>query len=123
VIGRGEVARSGRGQKQTVRRARHAKCALPQRIKRPRGHTAPRAIMPAEAASFDKLDSPAARPIRALPVTEIEPDPAEALIRRLAADRLRDLRDDGVTLAYVARMYGVEAALLERLQSELVPTR
>jgi hypothetical protein len=63
------------------------------------------------------------RPIRALPVTEIEPDPAELLIRRLAADHLRELRDDGVTLGYVARMYGVDPALIERLQAELVPTR
>ena len=78
--------------------------------------------MHAEAPLLSTRDA-ASRPIRALPVNDIEPDPAEALIRRLAADRLRDLRDDGVTLAYVARMYGVEAALLERLQSELVPTR
>jgi len=78
--------------------------------------------MHAEAPLLSTRDT-APRPIRALPVTDIEPDPAEVLIRRLAADRLRDLRDDGVTLGYVARMYGVEAALLERLQSELVPTR
>ncbi|HEX6751503.1 MAG TPA: hypothetical protein VF092_29695 [Longimicrobium sp.] len=79
--------------------------------------------MPLEAPLLNALEAAAPRPIRALPVTEPEPDPAEALIRRLAADRLRDLRDDGVTLAYVARMYGVDAALMERLQAELVPTR
>ena len=78
--------------------------------------------MHAEAPLLNARET-AARPIRALPVNDIEPDPAEALIRRMAADRLRDLRDDGVTLGYVARMYGVEAALLERLQSELIPTR
>jgi hypothetical protein len=78
--------------------------------------------MHAEAPLLESTPAPA-RPIRALPVTEIEPDPAEALIRRLAADHLRELRDDGVTLGYVARMYGVEPALVERLHSELVPTR
>jgi hypothetical protein len=78
--------------------------------------------MHAEAPLLSTRDT-AARPIRALPVNDIESDPAEALIRRLAADRLRDLRDDGVTAGYVARMYGVDPALLERLQSELVPTR
>jgi hypothetical protein len=79
--------------------------------------------MPSEAPLLNALEAAPPRPIRALPVHEIEPDPAEALIRRLAADRLRDLRDDGVTLAYVARMYGVEAALIERMQGELVPSR
>jgi hypothetical protein len=79
--------------------------------------------MHAEAPLLNALDTAAPRPMRALPVHEAEPDPAEALIRRLAADRLRDLRDDGVTTAYVARMYGVEPALMERLQAELVPSR
>ena len=41
------------------------------------------------------------------------------LIRRLAADRLRDLRDDGVTVAYLARMYGVEQGLLEEVINSL----
>lgn len=53
-------------------------------------------------------------------------DVAEARIRlilQLAADRLRELRDDGVTLAYVARMYGVATEEMERLQAELVPAR
>ena len=79
--------------------------------------------MPAEAPLLNALEASAPRPIRALPVHESEPDPGEALIRRLAADRLRDLRDDGVTVAYVARMYGVEPALMERLQADLVPSR
>jgi hypothetical protein len=80
--------------------------------------------MHAEAPLLPTLEATApARPIRALPVNEIEPDPAETLIRRLAADHLRELRDDGVTLGYVARMYGVEPALIERLQGELIPTR
>jgi hypothetical protein len=78
--------------------------------------------MPSEAHLLSAVEA-APRPIRALPVTTVEPDPTEALIRRLAADRLRDLRDDGVTMAYVARMYGVETTLIERLQGELVPSR
>lgn len=53
----------------------------------------------------------------------IEADPAaEArarLLRRLAADRLRDLRDDGVTISYVARMYGVELAQMEEVFSDV----
>lgn len=80
----------------------------------------------AEPAALEIATTPVppARTIVALPVE----DPAvrearEALIRRLAADRLRDLRDDGVTLAYVARMYGVESAALERLESDLAPSR
>lgn len=82
--------------------------------------------MHAEAPLLDTRDTTAtARPIRALPLNQIEPEPnpAEVLIRRLAADHLRELRDDGVTVGYVARMYGVEPALIERLQGELVPTR
>jgi hypothetical protein len=37
------------------------------------------------------------------------------LLRRLAADRLRDLRDDGVTVSYMARMYGVELGMMEEM--------
>ena len=52
-----------------------------------------------------------------------EPDPREvaraALLRRLAIDRLRDLRDDGVTTAYVARMYGVDRTELAEVMAEL----
>jgi hypothetical protein len=47
----------------------------------------------------------------------------EALIRRLAADRIRELRDDGVTLGYVARIYQVEPDLLESVFAELVEGR
>lgn len=43
------------------------------------------------------------------------------LLAKLAADRLRELRDDGVTLGYIARMYDVEPESLERLYGELVP--
>jgi hypothetical protein len=62
------------------------------------------------------------RGIRVLPVEPpAERERRERLVQRLAADRLRDLRDDGVTTAYMARMYGVEPELIERLQAELVP--
>ena len=63
------------------------------------------------------------RPIRVLPVDSADNAQREALIHRLAADRLRDLRDDGVTMAYVARMYEVDAGLLQRVLADLVPTR
>jgi hypothetical protein len=63
---------------------------------------------------------------QAATVTPIRPLPVDAdgtararLLRRLAADRLRDLRDDGVTLAYVARMYGVDPDLMEEMASTL----
>ena len=59
-------------------------------------------------------------PIRPFP---IDTDPADAararLLRRLACDRLRDLRDDGVTVAYMARMYDVEQGLLEEMVNAL----
>jgi hypothetical protein len=46
------------------------------------------------------------------------------LIRLLAADRIRDLRDDGVTDAYIARMYEVdEEALATVIRDELPLTR
>jgi hypothetical protein len=68
--------------------------------------------------------TPDARPLRVLPPENAEARAAhDALIQRLAADRIRDLRDDGVTLAYVARMYGVDPGLLERISSELLPSR
>jgi len=57
-------------------------------------------------------------PIRPLPFGDDDSDRAR-LLRRLAADRLRDLRDDGVTLAYMARMYGVEPELMEEMVGAL----
>jgi hypothetical protein len=79
----------------------------------------------AESAYAAPAATPAARPIRALPIEEVEeiPDPRETVIRRRAADRLRDLRDDGLTLAYAARMYGIDAAEMEALEAELLPWR
>ena len=47
----------------------------------------------------------------------------ELLIHRLAADHLRELRDDGVTVAYIARMYGVTPTDIEELGAELLPLR
>jgi hypothetical protein len=78
----------------------------------------------AEAAYAAPASTPAPRPIRALPIEEVEvPDPRELVIRRLAADRLRDLRDDGLTLAYAARMYGIDSAEMEALEADLLPWR
>ena len=77
-----------------------------------------------DAAYAAPTASPAPRPIRALPVDEVEaPDPLEGVIRRLAADRLRDLRDDGLTLAYAARMYGLDPSEMAALEAELLPWR
>jgi hypothetical protein len=77
-----------------------------------------------EAAHTAPAATPAPRPIRVLPVDEVEaPDPREMVIRRLAADRLRDLRDDGLTLAYAARMYGIDTAEMEALEADLLPWR
>jgi hypothetical protein len=78
----------------------------------------------AKAAYGAPSATPATRPIRALPKAEAEAaDPREQVIRRLAADRLRDLRDDGLTLAYAARMYGIEAVEMEALEADLLPWR
>jgi hypothetical protein len=78
----------------------------------------------AEAAYTAPAATPAPRPIRVLPVVEEEVrDLRELVIRRLAADRLRDLRDDGLTLAYAARMYGIDAAEMEALEADLLPSR
>jgi hypothetical protein len=68
-------------------------------------------------------DAPLELPaLRVLPAADPMESLREELIRRLAADRLRDLRDDGVTRGYVARMYGVEPELMESVASELLPS-
>jgi hypothetical protein len=80
---------------------------------------------PALPAAFPHRDGRTTdlRPIRVLPAQDAARREArEALLRRLAADRLRDLRDDGVTTAYVARMYGVERELLEEAMDEVLPS-
>jgi hypothetical protein len=61
-------------------------------------------------------------PIRPFPIDGDGVDAVRAgLLRRLAGDRLRDLRDDGVTVGYMARMYGVEQGLMEEMISALGP--
>jgi nucleotidyltransferase/DNA polymerase involved in DNA repair len=59
-------------------------------------------------------------PVRSL---LLDADPADAaratLLRRLACDLLRDLRDDGVTVGYMARMYGVEQGMMEEMMNAL----
>ena len=67
--------------------------------------------------------APVNRTIRALPADDGEREARERLVHALAADRLRDLRDEGVTLAYVAKMYGVEREEMEAVQAELIPSR
>lgn len=62
--------------------------------------------------------NPTVTPIRALPVDPQDTERAR-LLRRLAADRLRDLRDDGVTVGYMARIYGVEQAMMEEMVAAL----
>lgn len=57
-------------------------------------------------------------PIRPLPV-DPDADERARLLRRLAADRLRDLRDDGVTIAYMARMYDVDTGMMEEMVAAL----
>ncbi len=79
----------------------------------------------AESVALDTT-APATPPrtILPLPVEDVsEREAREDLVRRMAADRLRDLRDDGVTMAYVARMYGVDCDALERLAADLLPRR
>ena len=65
-----------------------------------------------------------ARPIRVLPV-EVPPEVEKRarLVRQLAADRLRDLRDEGLTLSRIARVYEVDPEDVEALLAELVPSR
>jgi hypothetical protein len=43
----------------------------------------------------------------------------DRLIRTLALDRLRDLRDDGVTLDYIGRMYGVSGERIAAVERDL----
>ncbi|MDB4951054.1 MAG: hypothetical protein JWM27_3703 [Gemmatimonadetes bacterium] len=88
--------------------------------------TARRTEAPARdfAAPGDPRRAP--RP-RALPPLEPRPDAAQEararLILRLAADRLRELRDDGVTFGYIARIYDVPPETMTRLYDDLVRPR
>lgn len=58
-------------------------------------------------------------PIRRFSLDDSSDGARAGLLRRLAAARLRDLRDDGVTVAYMARMYDVELGLMEEMISAL----
>jgi hypothetical protein len=95
-------------------------------------HTIYRTTSPAPTRAEDLMttEANAARPLAetrpAASVTPIRPlavasrDTERArLLRRLAADRLRDLRDDGVTIGYMARMYDVEKAMMEEMIAAL----
>ena len=76
----------------------------------------------ADARREPPAEDPAAFPVRSrFPARE--PEPEERLIRQLAADHLRELRDDGVTIDYVARMYGVSPERMEILFNDLFPSR
>ena len=76
-----------------------------------------------ELAALHPTPATLHRSIRALPADDGEQEARERLIHALAADRLRDLRDEGVTLAYVAKMYGVETGEMESVEAELLPSR
>jgi hypothetical protein len=68
----------------------------------------------------DDRQTASVTPIRPLPLDLDPADTARArLLRRLACDRVRDLRDDGVTVGYMARMYGVEQGMMEEMISAL----
>jgi hypothetical protein len=58
-------------------------------------------------------------PIRSIALDDAEDDARAALLRRMACERLRDLRDDGMTVGYMARMYGVEPGMMEEMMSAL----
>lgn len=75
-----------------------------------------------EEAEIDVPRAPADAAVRNR-ISSAHSDPEEFLIRRLAADHLRELRDDGVTLDYISRMYGVSADRIELLVGRLIPSR
>lgn len=76
---------------------------------------------PRESRVQPRPDDPSPALLRGRVPRAPEPEPVERLIRSLAADHLRELRDDGVTVDYVARMYGVSAERMEILYAELLP--
>jgi hypothetical protein len=74
----------------------------------------------AEPSLFKRTAGLPAQPaLRVVPADEQRSSAVDALVRRLAADRLRELRHDGVTPGYVARMYEVDVELLEQAIAEL----
>ncbi|HET6231769.1 MAG TPA: hypothetical protein VFE05_16965 [Longimicrobiaceae bacterium] len=84
------------------------------------------ASLPAWTGEIHERRTGTERRSRHLRLDDEQRDPhAEArakLILALAADRLRELRDDGVTFGYIARMYEVPTDMLQKLHTELVPT-
>ncbi|HEV2149618.1 MAG TPA: hypothetical protein VGR37_19615 [Longimicrobiaceae bacterium] len=77
---------------------------------------------PREPGADSRPEDPVPAPLRSRIPRAPEPEPVERLIRSLAADHLRELRDDGVTLDYMARMYGVSAERMEIVCAELLPS-
>ncbi|HET8656302.1 MAG TPA: hypothetical protein VFL93_12350 [Longimicrobiaceae bacterium] len=65
------------------------------------------------------LPPPTSESRPALTLVALARDDIEPLIHRLALDRLRDLRDDGVSTAYMGRIYGVDRRLIEAAETEL----
>jgi hypothetical protein len=78
---------------------------------------------PAEA-TVRELDLASRRgALRAVDAEDAEQEARARLIVRLAADRLRELRDDGVTFGYIARMYDAPADAMKHLYDDLVQPR
>jgi hypothetical protein len=81
----------------------------------------------ADLAARDFAATPAAparpRALRAMETADPEQEARAHLVLRLAADRLRELRDDGVTFGYIARMYDVPPETITRLYDDLVKSR
>lgn len=73
----------------------------------------------AEAALPDERQTASVTPIRPLPMEDPALESRNRLLRRLAADRLRDLRDDGVTTGYMAKMYDVDQSTMDEFITTL----
>ena len=78
---------------------------------------------PAEAPVRDFDVSARRGALRAVDAADAEHEARARLIVQLAADRLRELRDDGVTFGYIARMYDVPADDMKHLYDDLVHPR
>ncbi|MQA92541.1 MAG: hypothetical protein GEU90_20355 [Gemmatimonas sp.] len=77
-------------------------------------------MIPADKSPVGVPVEPGQRWVRApIRIVGSADDGEDRLIRRLALDRLRDLRDDGVTMAYIGRMYGVSGERMEAVETEL----
>jgi hypothetical protein len=79
---------------------------------------------PAEHDAFAKpMLSAVPRTLHAVSQPGETLSPQDSVILRLAADRLRDLRDEGLTAACIGRMYGLESEELEAIAARLLPSR